>query len=215
MPQSDLSSTSSRFWENRARRELMDVRSACTASHRRRIAFEKKSAHVDVMKNVELNDEAFEALQRLAAAKNLPPSEILAALLGANRPLAGDNLLFYLTGPAFNLLTDATERYLALLAWVARNYACDFADYISHQESARRYLMLSRDEVNDVRTRNHARQIDGTQFWAVLTIDAATKGRFVRRLLEFVGCHDETVTQAVQLLGLATVSHSLRLHRVA
>jgi negative modulator of initiation of replication len=167
------------------------------------------------VKNVELNDEAFEALQRLAVAKNLAPSEILAALLGTTRPLAGDNLLFFLTGPEFNLLTDTTERYLALLAWVAKNYACDFADFISHQDSARRYLMLSRDEVNDVRTRNNARQIDGTQFWAVMTIDLSTRSRFVRRLLEFIGCHDETVEQAARALGLESASHGFRLLSVA
>jgi len=167
------------------------------------------------MKNVELNDEAYAALQRLAAAKNQSPSEILAALLGAARPLAGDNLLFYLTGPEFNLVTDATERYLALLAWVAKNYSCDFADFISHQDSARRYLMLNRDAINDLRARNHARQIDGTQFWAVMSIDAATRSRFVRRLLEFIGCHDETVAQAAQALGLEGAAHHLHLTGVA
>jgi negative modulator of initiation of replication len=167
------------------------------------------------MKNVELNDEAFAALQRLASAKNQTPSEILAALLGAGRPLTGDNLLFYLAGPEFNLLTDATERYLALLAWVAKNYSCDFADFISHQDSARRYLMLSREAVNDLRSRNQARQIDGTQFWAVMTIDAATRSRFVRRLLEFIGCHDETVEQAAHALGLETASRGFSLTGVA
>ena len=162
------------------------------------------------MKNVELNDEAYAALQRLAAAKNMAPSEILAALLGASRPLAGDNLLFYLTGPEFNLLADTTDRYLALLAWVAKNYACDFADFISHQESGRRYLTLSREAINDVRSRNQARQIDGTQFWAVMTIDAATRTRFIRRLLEFVGCHDETVEQAVHAIGPEAAAHRLQ-----
>jgi len=167
------------------------------------------------MKTVELSDEAFASLQRLAAAKNLPPSEILGALLGAGHPLAGDHLLFYLASPEFALLPDATERYLALLAWVAKNYACDFADFISHQESARRYLMLDPDEVNQIRHQNHARQIDGTQFWAVMTIDARTRGRFVRRLLEFVGCHDETVAHAVQALGLDGAPAGLHLPRVA
>ncbi|MES1168541.1 MAG: histidine kinase dimerization/phospho-acceptor domain-containing protein, partial [Oleiharenicola lentus] len=47
-----------------------------------------------------------------------------------------------------------------------------------------------------------ARLIDGTQFWAVMTIDDATRRRFVCRLLEFIGCHDETVTQACAVLGL-------------
>lgn len=163
------------------------------------------------MKHVELSDEAFAALERLAAAKNLPPSEVLASLLGAGKPLAGDHLLFYVVSAEFTALPNSTERYLALLAWTAKNYACDFADFISHQDSARRYLMLSRAEVNDIRAHNHARQIDGTQFWAVMTIDDATRARFVRRLLEFIGCHDETVEQAIKAVGLEhAASHGFR-----
>ena len=164
------------------------------------------------MKHVELSDEAYAALQELAAAKKLLPSEVLATLLGTGKPMSGDHLLFYLISAEFTALSGQTERYLALLAWVAKHYACDFADFISHQESARRYLMLSREEVNDVRSHNHARQIDGTQFWAVMSIDDATKARFVRRLLEFIGCHDETVTQAIRTLGLGRAeSHGFRL----
>lgn len=165
------------------------------------------------MKHVELSDEVHAALQRLAAAKNLPPGEVIAALLGAGKPLAGDHLLFFLVSAEFTTLPGQTDRYLALLAWVAKNYACDFADFISHQESARRYLMLSREDVNEVRVHNHARQIDGTQFWAVMSIDEATKARFVRRLLEFIGCHDETVAQAIAALGFerAESHHGFRL----
>lgn len=164
------------------------------------------------MKHVELSDEAFAALQRLATAKNVSPSEILATILGAERPaLAGDNLLFYLVSAEFIALTDPIDRYLALLAWAAKNYSCDFADFISHQESGLRYLHLHRDEIHEVRERNHARQIDGTQFWAVMTIDDATRRRFVCRLLEFIGCHDETVAHAIGSLGLTDAGRGFRL----
>jgi len=161
------------------------------------------------MKKVELSDEAFSALQQLASAKNLTPAGLIAALVGADRPpLAGDNLLFFLTRAEFAALPDGTARYLALLSWVARNYACDFADFISHQESGRRYLMLNRDEINEVRSHNHAVQLAGTQYWAVLTIDDTTKRRFLCRLLEFIGCHDETVMQACRALGLLEAAAS-------
>jgi negative modulator of initiation of replication len=154
-------------------------------------------------KLVELNDETYAALERLAVAKNLSPAELIAALLNDGRPpLGGDHLLFYLTSAEFPAAADPVERYLALLAWCATNYATDFADFISHQESGLHYLMFNRDEINEVRARNHARQIDGTQFWAVMTIDDATRRRFVCRLLEFIGCHDETVVQACRSLGL-------------
>jgi len=153
------------------------------------------------MKSVELSDEAHAVLERLAAAKGLAPADLLAALLGAGWPVSGDHLLFYLIGPEFSALAGTDDRYLALLAWVARHYACDFADFIAHQASARRYLMLGREEVNAIRARNLARPIAGTPFWAVMTIDDAARVRFVRRLLEFVGCHDETVAAALAALG--------------
>jgi negative regulator of replication initiation len=158
-------------------------------------------------KLVELNDETYAALQRLAAAKNLTPAEVIAAMVNDGRPpLGGDNLLFFLTSAEFPATAEPVERYMALLAWCATNYATDFADFISHQESGLHYLMFNRDEINEVRARNHARQIDGTQFWAVMTIDDATRRRFVCRLLEFIGCHDETVVHACRALGFAEPS---------
>jgi negative modulator of initiation of replication len=158
-------------------------------------------------KLVELNDETYAALQRLAVAKNLSPAEVIAAMVNDGRPpLGGDNLLFFLTSAEFPATADPVERYLALLAWCATNYATDFADFISHQESGLHYLMFNREEINEVRAHNHARQIDGTQFWAVMTIDDATRRRFGCRLLEFIGCHDETVVQACRSLGFAEPS---------
>ncbi|MBI2813258.1 MAG: hypothetical protein HYX71_03130 [Opitutae bacterium] len=154
-------------------------------------------------KLVELSDETYAALQRLAVAKNLSPAELIAAMVGDGRPpLGGDSLLFHLTSAEFPAHADPGERYLALLAWCATNCAADFAGFIAHQESGLRYLMFNRDEINEVRARHHARQIAGTQFWAVMTIDDTTKRRFVCRLLEFIGCHDETVLQACRSLGL-------------
>jgi hypothetical protein len=168
------------------------------------------------MKSVELRDETYEALQRLAAERKLTPDELVAQLLqGDRRPAGGDQLLSYLEGADFQTLNDATERYLGLLAWCARNHAFDFADFVSHQESSYRYLMLSRDEILEVRAHNHARQIDGTQFWAVMTIDERTKRRFVRRLLEFVGCRDESVAAACRALGFPVDSRGARLLGVA
>lgn len=163
------------------------------------------------MKTIELSDETHAALERLAAARNLTVDQLLASLLQEGRsPLDADNLRYFVAGPRFLSLTDSTERYLALLAWCATNHASDFADFISHQESGHRYLLLSREEVQDIRAHNQSRQIDGTQYWAVMTIDPKSKRRFVRRLLEFIGCRDETVTEACRVLGLDPGSETAR-----
>lgn len=168
------------------------------------------------MKTVELSDETYTALQDLAAAKNLTLDELLAALIQERRSsLVGDNLFLFLMGDEFRALIDPTQRYLAVLAWCASNHASDFGEFILHQESSRRYLMLSGDEIQEVRARNHARQIGGTQFWAVMTIDSRSKRRLVRRLLEFIGCRDETVGEACRALGLAAGSENSRLLVVA
>ncbi len=162
------------------------------------------------MKKLELSDATYAALERLAQAKQVTPTELIEAMIGSKRAiLSGDHLLFYLTSEEFTRIADPIDRYLALLAWCARNYACDFADFISHQDSARRYLHWHRDEINEARARNLARQIDGTQYWAVMTIDEATRRRFVCRMLEFIGCHDETVAQALQAVGFAPAGFKL------
>jgi negative regulator of replication initiation len=154
------------------------------------------------MKKVELSDQAYAALTRMAEAKNLSPAQLIATLVDPDRPaLAGDSLLFHLIGAEFTSLDQPVDRYLALLAWCGKNYATDFADFVSHQESGRRYLAWNRAEINEARARNQARQIDGTPFWAVMTIDDSVKRRFVCRLLEFIGCHDETVALACRALG--------------
>ena len=154
------------------------------------------------MKNVQLSEEAYATLQRLATAQQLTPSDALEALLGSGRPICGDHLRFHLAGGQIAQASTPADRYLALLAWVARHHAADFTDFIAHQASARRYLMLSSAEVNTIRRQHHARQIEGTQYWAVMNIDDATKGDFVRRLLEFIGCQDETVIEALRVLAL-------------
>lgn len=126
-----------------------------------------------------------------------------------------ESLVLFLGGPEFLALTGPTERYLALLSWCATSCHRDFAEFILHQESGHRYLMLTPDEVQEVRAHNHARQIDGTQFWAVMTIDPKSQRRFVRRLLEFIGCHDQTVTEACRALGLNGASEPSRLQGAA
>jgi hypothetical protein len=164
------------------------------------------------MKRIELSDDAFDALQSLAAARHLNPAEYIAALVvPAPSQLGGDLLLLYMASAEFGALPDAAARYLALLGWVARNHAGDFADFISHQASGRRYLMLNREEVNAVRQHNAALPLAGTPYWAVMAIDEATKRHFVARLLEFIGCHEVTIAQGLRAVGRPETNAGLRL----
>jgi negative regulator of replication initiation len=145
------------------------------------------------MKTIEVSEEVYAALQRLAAASGHPhPSAALAALLqsSSRAPAAVEPLAAFVLSSAFRSLPDESERYLAVLSWVARHHPAEFSEFIRSQSTSRRFLSLSREEVVATCRRNLARQIDGTQYWAVMNLDSSTKRRFVARLLEFAGYPD-------------------------
>ena len=51
-----------------------------------------------------------------------------------------------------------------------------------------------------------ARQIDGTQFWAIMNIDTATKRRFLARVLDFIGYRDAVIELACSTLRRASLT---------
>jgi len=97
--------------------------------------------------------------------------------------------------------TDA-DKYLGLLAWVAAKHPADFGEFIRSLEGGRRYLGLSREEILETCRHNQARQIAGTQYWAIMNLDTATKRRFLARVLEFVGYRDTAIDFACSAIGM-------------
>jgi negative regulator of replication initiation len=173
------------------------------------------SAHRFTMarvKNIEVSDEVFEALQQLATGFHRTPDDVLAALLNVPHasPEAAEPLAAFVVGPEFRAKFTDADKYLAILSWVAERHAADFAEFIRSQTSGRRFLSLSRDEILETCRHNQARQIDGTQYWAIMNIDTATKRRFLARVLEFIGYRDvviEFVCGAIGMRGAVRRGH--------
>jgi negative regulator of replication initiation len=155
------------------------------------------------MKNIEVSDDVYAALQRLATGFHRTPNEVLASLLqvpAASAEAAEPLAAFIISGEFRAKFTDA-EKYLALLSWVAARHASEFGEFIRSQAGGRRYLTLSREEILETCRHNQARQIDGTQYWAIMNIDTATKRRFLARVLEFIGYRDEVIDFACNVFG--------------
>ena len=155
------------------------------------------------MKNIEVSDDVYAALQRLASGFHRTPDEVLASLL--NVPTASPEgvepiAAFIISGEFRAKFTDA-EKYLALLSWIAAHHASEFGEFIRSQTGGRRFLSMSRDEILETCRHNQARQIDGTQYWAIMNIDTATKRRFVARVLEFIGYRDAVIDFACNVFG--------------
>jgi len=155
------------------------------------------------MKNIEISDEVYDALQDLARGFHRTPDEVLASLLHlpSGSPDAADPLAAFVLSPEFRAKFTDADKYLALLAWVAARHPADFGEFIRSLDGGRRYLGLSREEILETCRHNQARQIDGTPYWAIMNIDSATKRRFLARVLEFVGYRDAAIELACAAIG--------------
>lgn len=155
------------------------------------------------MKNIEVSDDVYAALQRLATGFHRTPDEVLASLLNvpAASPEAAEPIAAFVLSGAFRAKFTDAEKYLAVLAWIAERHDAEFGEFIRSQSGSRRYLSMSREEILETCRHNQARQIDGTQYWAIMNIDTATKRRFLARLLEFIGYRDAAIEFVCAAIG--------------
>jgi negative regulator of replication initiation len=119
-------------------------------------------------------------------------------ILGDRAPLreASEAFVEYLMGEGFRALFTEDDKYLAILGWVAAMHAPEFNEFIlglSCGPSGRSYLGMSHNEVVERCRLNQVRRIPGTHYWAVMNIRTVTKLRFLARVLEFVGYHDNAI----------------------
>lgn len=147
------------------------------------------------MKTIEVSDEAFAALQKLGAGVHRTPDEVLASLLQvpAGSPESAEPLAAFVLGGDFRTKFNAADRYLAVLGWIASRHPADFGEFIRSLPGGRHYLSLPPEEVLAACRRNQARQIDGTQFWAIMNLDATAHRHFLARALEFLGYRAEVI----------------------
>ena len=156
------------------------------------------------MKNIEISDEVYAALQQLATGFHRTPDDVLASLLNVPRasPEAVEPLAAFLLSAEFRVKITDADKYLCILSWIAERHAVEFGEFIHSQTSGRRYLSLSREEILETCRHNQARQIDGTRYWAIMNIDTATKRRFLARVLEFIGYRDTVIEFTCSVIGM-------------
>ncbi len=155
------------------------------------------------MKTIEVRDEVYAALQRLAIGFHRTPDEVLSALLNVPKasPEAAEPIAAFILSREFRTKFTDADKYLTLLAWIAAHHAAEFSEFILGQSSGRRFLGMTRDEVVETCRHNQARQIPGTHYWAIMNIDSATKRRFLARLLEYIGYRDPVIEFAGGIFG--------------
>lgn len=157
------------------------------------------------MKTLAVSDEVHAALSRLAAGLNRPPEEVLASLLAvpAASPEAAEPLAGFILSGDFRAKFNETDRYLALLGWLAERHPADFGEFVRSLPVGRHGPDLAPEEILATCRHNQARQIDGTQFWAIMNLAPATRRHFLARALDFLGYREEVIEFASSFVGPA------------
>lgn len=165
------------------------------------------------MKKIDVSEEVYSALQKLASGFNRTPDAVLASLLNVpgSTADAADPLATYVLSTDFRSKFTDADKYISILAWLAAKHPADFTEFIRSLSSGRRYLSMSREEIVETCRHNQARQIDGTPFWAIMNIDTATKRRFLARVLEFTGYRDEIIELVCAAIGMRRSARRSRL----
>lgn len=156
------------------------------------------------MKSIEVSEEVYDTLKKMTTDFHQSPDDVLAALLNLRvaPTLAEEPLVGYMLSAEFRAKFTDADKYLAILGWLARKHGSDFNEFVRSLASGRRYLGWSREEILEQCRHNQAREIPGTNFWAIMNIDTATKRRFLTRVLEFIGYRDEVVEFACGAIGV-------------
>ncbi|HVU25522.1 MAG TPA: hypothetical protein VHE13_15445 [Opitutus sp.] len=156
------------------------------------------------MKNIEISDDVYAALQDLATGFHRTPDQVLASLLHVptSAPDAAEPIAAFILGPEFRAKFTDADKYIAILSWAAARHSAEFGEFIRSLPGGRRYLGMSRDEVLERCRHNQARQIDGTPYWAVMNLDTATKRRFLARVLEFIGYREAVIEFVCAAIGM-------------
>jgi negative regulator of replication initiation len=159
------------------------------------------------MKTINVSEEVYDTLKKMTTDFHQTPDDVLASLLNLRVPPADADqpLVAYMLDAEFRTKFTDADKYLAILGWIGSKHAADFHEFIvslASGPSGRRYLGCSRAEIIEQCRHNQARQIPGTQYWAIMNLDTATKRRFLARVLEFIGYREEIIEFVCSGIGM-------------
>jgi len=154
------------------------------------------------MKKIEVSEDVYAALKKLTTDFNQQPNDVLARLLNIDDGSIDHPLLAYLNSAEFRRLHKDSDKYLAILGWLAAEHPADFREYILSITRGRRPFSLSREEILEQSRHNQARQIPNTPYWAIMNIDTPTKRRFLTRILTFCGYDEEMTDSTCRAIGM-------------
>jgi negative regulator of replication initiation len=157
------------------------------------------------MNSIKIDDQVLAELEKRATGFNVTPNDVLRKLLnldgiqakangastqGPLSPLAGGRspLAEFLNEERFQRYNQAVDRYLVLLGWLYKNHPDKFPDAVlGFRRGSRRYFAKSETEILHGGDGVTAKDIPGTPFWAMTTLDNRTKRTIIEDIMRALG----------------------------
>lgn len=112
-------------------------------------------------------------------------------------------LLRYVESPEFAGLRSATDRYLALLAFICAEQPAAFAEYAkSFQKLSRIYFATTSDEIRQSGRSTQPQPIGNSGFWALTNMRAALKRQIATDLAIALGYPRDIASEATATVAV-------------
>lgn len=164
------------------------------------------------MHTIEIDSTVFGALESRASGFGRTPNDVLRELLGLNGTPAGqgarstqqDAVLEFLGSAAFKALRDAEGKYLGILGCLFKHHKPEFASVEAYGRGRRLYFAQDPKKIQAAAKYANTKQIPGTPYYAMTTLDNQTKRKVLRYALELFGYPETTIALVLRTIPSST-----------
>lgn len=164
------------------------------------------------MHTIEIDSDVFRALEGRASGFGRTPNDVLRALLGLNGRVAGkgastseqDVIAQFLESPEFKANREAEAKYLALLGCLYRHHKSQFSSIEAYGRGNRLYFAQDPKKIHARAEYANTKQIPGTPYYAMTTLDNQTKRKVLAYALELFGYKPTTISEVLRTIPSST-----------
>lgn len=174
--------------------------------------------------NIEVDNEVYDALAKRVTGFNQGPNDVLRVLLGLNaakpsEPTNGADeqskglptLVQFVESQSYRGRKTAVEKYLLLLSWLSKAHAVEFAKIERFRRGKRVYFATDSNLIHESGQSLSVKQIPGTSYYALATLDNRSKRVIIRDILDLFGYPHEICAKVAETIEDSGIrrSHSL------
>ena len=166
------------------------------------------------MKTISIEDDLFLEIDKLATGI-FSHSDVIRKLLGQKPDqknavqITGTNtispqkgsIVEFVHSSAYQALRKTGDRYLVVLSWVNKHRPQEFSKVGSFQRGKRTYFAKNSESILESGKGNiKAKQIPGSSFWALVTLDSPSMRNILADVLQITGFKPDEINLVVKTI---------------